>query len=81
MKLKILGKGRLSPNRCHWIAKVKNHNLNVTEFLYPAFSRNFKFHHRDPNVQPWDATTVDKSLPLIWMIETQNLIFQTFHSI
>ena len=39
----------LSPNRCHWqIAKVKNYNLNVTEFLYPAFSRNFQFHRRDP---------------------------------
>ena len=40
-----------SPNRCHWSkAKVKNYNLNVTEFLYPAFSRNFQFHRRDPTL-------------------------------
>ena len=30
------------------VAKVKNYNLNVTEFLYPAFSRNFQLHRRDP---------------------------------
>ena len=39
----------LSPNRCHWkVAKVKNYNLNVTEFRYPAFPmlffRNRQFH-------------------------------------
>ena len=32
----------LSPNRCRWwIAKVKNYNLNVTEFWDPDFKNAF----------------------------------------
>ena len=29
--------------------------MNVTEFLYPAFSRNFQFHRRDPNSKVHDS--------------------------
>ena len=31
------------------VTPALNYNLNVTEFLYPAFSLNFQFHRRDPS--------------------------------